>query len=607
MIHVILALAIVAATALTLGGIPIWLLALVAVVPWILVARQRLSLELAVPAIGLAAMFFSLVLLIVTGTLHLDLASWSIAASAAAGLVGIAFLAAGGRVRIRLTRANASRWLAPLVGSAVWFVVLLSARVTQSNSSFSWAMNGDVPNYLLFARENVYRGGIAIGADQNPVPLPSGLLAFGMAPGRANLPANQLAEHDVLSVALVWALLIGLVCYVAGVAIASTLSTARPLFRAVASAGGSLVPLTWSITGYPLEFGFFNAHIAIVIVLSSWVIFFASRGHPVFALAVMPIAATLLLAVWSPLVLFPAAFAIAMILQNRGAIMAHRGRTHALLVLGLLQLGAFGLGVTLPTLLNQGEFLSATGGVFTFPRVRLPAMLLIAIVIAALVRKRSDQPAMSAAIAIAASSTVGLGVLFYVARDTSDMWSGYYSLKFAWLSGVIATIVILSLLVLVIERRSPNALVRWIAVGAVLPIFIGLQPVPLGINAHPDGPLERILSGSFQAPSDETATYIFALSDPEQRGLLWQSDVPSESSVDYWLLQLAADSMTENQELRVLAYRVNSMETADLCEIARALPGIEVYTVSERLQDELDIECPSNSAVVIVGPYLESP
>ena len=75
----------------------------------------------------------------------------------------------------------------------------------------------------------------------------------------------------------------------------------------------------------------------------------------------MCLAASLLLAVWSPLVLMPACLALVIAVQQRKAILASRGAALVWLVATTGQLVAYGLGVVLPGLLHLRGFLKVQG------------------------------------------------------------------------------------------------------------------------------------------------------------------------------------------------------------------------------------------------------
>src|SRR5690606_27798038 len=75
--------------------------------------------------------------------------------------------------------------------------------------------------------------------------------------------------------------------------------------------GTSLLPLGWFWTGYPIKFGFINAHVAYVVVLATVAAYLGLVRKPWLGLALQLLAAVLLILTWSPLAVFPAVLGVA--------------------------------------------------------------------------------------------------------------------------------------------------------------------------------------------------------------------------------------------------------------------------------------------------------
>ncbi|MBC7761018.1 MAG: hypothetical protein H7201_04315 [Candidatus Saccharibacteria bacterium] len=590
---------------LSLIGVPLLLEIALAAVPWVIVVDRRVGDAIAVPAVMLTALLAVVGTLMVTGGLQVDL---TVGLAISFGLIGLA----GVLTMLRVERNSPlvlsdllARWLAPCAGAVVWFGAMGIAQLVPAASRLSWAMNGDAANNFLFAREVIRHGGIAVGASENPVPLPAALLAVGMSAGRPTVPVGDLVEHDMTTFAQVWALFIGLTCVLMGAAVSSAISSERRVAVAVVGALASLIPLSWYVTGYAIEYGFFNIHLALPVVLSAWIVFLAGRDRPVATLSVLFIACTILLSVWGPLVLFPAALAVASFLRSRRGILAARGIRLIVLLLSVAQLIAYGLIVTLPTLLAQGGYLGAAGGAYGFSRWILPGLVSVSLILALKLRRRSAKPILGGWTAMSVAAVLGLAVLAFAARGTPNPLASYYPLKYAWIAGIMAMVVVAGYASAVAvhwftKRIAASIAVALVAVGTVAYVVAA----PTNRSGYlTENPVQRILSGGFLRSGDRTADVIFSLSDPENRGILWQSGVQYESTIDFWLLQIRADSMAQKQEMRVLAYLYDPKKISDLCSITEGLgPGTSVYTQDRSLDGLLRAECPATSAMVIVGP-----
>jgi hypothetical protein len=599
-----LATVIAVATAMSLFGFPLWLQIIVCSIPWAIVLANRVGNAIAAPALVLIALLLILLTLMLTGTLHLNIVVSLSLMFAVAGLGGVALLLQTPALRLALPVDFLVRWLSPCVGAIVWFAAIGLAQFVPGASKLSWVASGDSANNILFAREIIDRGGIAIGSMENPVPLPAALLAVAMSASRGGLAASRLLEHDISAFAQVWALMIALTCILMGGAISAALPEARRLVIIGVSAASSFIPLTWYVSGYPIEYGFFNIHLALPVVLSCWIIFLGGNKHPIAALCLMFLAATILLSVWGPLVLFPSALAVAIFIRSLRAITTARGIALFALIVSALQAVLYGAFVTLPSLLSLAAFLGASGGAYPFSRWILPALLVVALGSALLLRRKSGKPILSGAIAIIAATCLGLAVLLFAARNTPNPFTSYYPLKFIWLAGIVLMVVVggyaasIAVLFFTLRALQSSALVV-VAIGTL--VFVLLAPT--NRTSYPTrAPIPKILSGGFLEKGDRTMGHIFRLSNPAHPGVLWHSATPYEGTIDFWLLQIKANSMTKNQALRELAYQLNFEKITDLCSIVTKYEmPVTVYTDDAGLATELDRACSRNSAKVVVG------
>ncbi|CAN5213146.1 hypothetical protein BH11ACT4_BH11ACT4_02120 [soil metagenome] len=475
-------------------------------------------------------------------------------------------------------RRAALAWLPPLLGPAIWATAMLATVVLPSASRFSWVMAGDSANNILFARETTYNDGIQLGADSNPVPLPAALIAIAMSAGRAATPAPDLLRHDIAAFALVWGIMIALTCYLAGAAAAAAVDPARRWIVVVAGAGASLIPLSWFVTGYPIEYGFFNAHVALPIVFASWIAAVGATRNPAIALSSLLAACTLMLAVWGPLVLVPLLLAVVVVVRYRRDLLLLRGRALVVPALALAQLGAFGLVATLPSLLAQGGFLAGVGGIIPFPRILVFAAIVGSGLIAGLAIWRKRALAGPALAAVVLAAVLGIGVLLFISRAQPSPWT-YYPTKLAWLMTIVLGVLALGTLVGVVAQVR-KAVFAVVAVGLVVVTLGALYYAARSVPGYPwSDPIPRVLTDDFGA-GDNAAERIFAYSDPVHPHLLWHSGDPLEGTINFWLLQMRADSTKEHEDLRVYAYG-HGDTIDDLCAIVRAMGGDVVVDTAD--------------------------
>ncbi|AWB88643.1 hypothetical protein [Homoserinimonas hongtaonis] len=597
-----------AAAIAAVAGASVGMLLLIAPVPWAFAIGARKGVGLAV-ALPLLLSFWALGgVLAVTAATNLPMLPTVITLWTVIGLGGAA--ACASRVdSVRLpSRAALAAWLPALLGAAVWLSTISVAGVLKGSSRISWVMSGDSANNLLFAREVVYRGGIVFGPLENPVPLTSALLGASIAAGRDRVAPQQLLAHDLESFAALWALLIALLCVLSGAVAASIVRavTLRPVTIGIVAAGASCLPLTWFVSGYPIEFGFFNTAISLVIVLAAFLAFLSYRTSPALVLAAQAFTATLLLAVWSPLVLLPASLGFVTIVFMWRELLATRRSSLWLLVIAIAQLIVFGLAVVLPSVVSLGDFLKAQGAVHGFRTVMLPLLALAAVGLALFALKGHRSSALAGTIAIISGSGAILGVLLFISRNEPVPWT-YYPLKFAWLASVILIVIIAGLLPALALRFLRGHSMQQIGVAAVMiATLVGLVVMPkLAFSLDTRGPLARIIDGDFLGDGDSVARQIVSLSDPDQSHLLWQTGQHYETAVNFWLMMMWADSMKENFELRAAAYGLEGTDDVGvLCRNIELMGGrTVVHSRRADLQQLLHDECSTANAQVVQARF----
>jgi len=579
-------------------GAPSWLAIFVAAIPWVLIVGSRRGFAVAVGGGAISSLLVTLLVMMVARPLHLPLLATVVSVWTAVGIGGAVVL---WRLRrtIRLGWAAAAwAWVPASLGSLVWLGVMAATNFVPGAARLSWLMQGDSANNVLFAREIIDGGGVAIGANTNPVPLPSALMAVVMEAGRGSVSPSMLTLHDLSAFAQVWIIVIALVCFFTGAVVGklSTVAGGSPRLAGILAAGGSLIPLSWFVTGYPFDYGFFNTSVALLVMMAAILSYFGTGAKAGFSLAVQLFAATLLLAIWSPLVLLPLGLALALVLTRGRAILHDGVLTMVIDAVAVLQLALYGLLIALPGLLAQSQFLSAAGGAFAFRRWVLFALAAACLVLVFVVFRRFRHPVVVGTAAIVAACLVSLGALLFVTRNAENPWS-YYPLKCAWLGSVVLAVVLVGLAGAFIARYFSRIWLRTIAVALVALVTVGF--LHWSPSASPGfvwkEPLPKILSGQYLGTGDQITDRIATLADPEQANVLWKSGNAYEGTINFWVLQLWANSMSSNLELKRMAYGLyDAKKTESLCTIVTLMGGtVNVYTEDSTLRNKLEATCPT--------------
>ena len=586
-------------------GLPAWSLIGLSSVPWVIAFAHRFGATLTTVGVGLTATLAFFLSLFGTAATGLPLLGTVVVCSTLAGIGGVA-MCLRERQSIRPpSRLALAVWVPSTLGGLVWIATMIASRFVASANELSWVMLGDSANNLLFGRELVQRNGIGIDITQNPVPLPASFIGIALDSGRAGVAADALSRHDIVAFATVWSALIVLTCVMCGV-VASTIARSaggRSLLVAVVAAGTSLVPLSWFISGYALEYGFFNTHVSLPILFAAFLAYLAHREHPALSLSVLLVAATLVLAVWSPLVVIVAGLGIVVVVSQFRRLLATRGLPLVGLAIAMGQLLVYGLLLVLPSLLKISSAFAAAGAVYNFHKTMFAVVALALIGAAAVAyRRQLRDHVLVGALVVVAASALGLGALLFAVRDTPNPWS-YYPMKFAWLVTVYAIVLIIGYASGAVARITRPVWIRGVGLAVVAALILGFLAFAPG-NRSTDGvndAVSSVLEGRFIRPGDVVAEQIFEKATPEQATVLWQSDNPDEGTINFWVWSLWADSVTGNTPLRVAAYGLyDHDDPAELCSIMGYMDGdVIVETTDDTVEPYVDANCPELNATVI--------
>lgn len=606
---ILLVALLVAAVAGIPFGLPAWLVIGVAALPWIAMLSLRSSLTLAVVSVLSAALVVMLAVMWLGPVVGLDAVAAVVVLAVVWGAVGIVCAWRSGALeRAKPLPVTWVHWVGASVGGAAWMATMVAARLYPGAASVAWAMVGDSANNVIFAREVLNRGGLEFGATSNPVPLPSAVAALGMWSGRSGVDAADLTRHDVWSFSTTWAGAIVVTCLVFGLltgALARAV-TSSPVTILLASAGGSLFALTWYVTGYPIDYGFFNAHFTFALIAAAWIAYLDLDRAPARVLATLSLLSTATLAVWSPLALIPLSLAGIGFLRHARRVIKLRGAGAVGLWSSVGQLVAYVAFVSYPTYAAQSDALGAPGGAYAFRRWTVPVLAITAVVLAVLGYWRKSLAVPLGAASSSVAVLAGLGFLLASSTDADSRWT-YYPLKFAWFTGVGLALVVAGLALVVVVRWGVRPWLRWPGFAAVVAatLAFALWSPTSGVGYQAINPVKKVLAGHVFGEGDEWAERVFELSNLDEGHVLWDSAEPeAEGSVNFWLLQIWSDSMSDNLDIKYFAYGLyDHGKTESLCELIDAMDAhVTVHTARQDLESDLNGVCPERDFSVVVDP-----
>ena len=600
------AVAVVGVSVVAWGVTP-WLLLAVAACPWILVLARRVGALLSLCAVVLCAYLSVLATTMITGAAKGDPLAALTAVLVVLGWVGSAALARESFVGGRARTGGSDRALPVLAaaGPAIWGIAAIFWAFLSPERRLGWVMRNDSVNNIVFAREAIAQHGIVIGGDQNPAPLPAAIIAIAASAGRSGTPPGQLLEHDLAAMSATWMLLIALTAFLAACTAGEVARRAGASRTAIrwSTLLGSLFVFSWYLTGYPMEYGFINVSVALPILFISVLLFLRTSARPTLALSGLLIATLLMLAVWSPLVVVPAALALAaIVLDLRRVLRLRRGRLAVLLGSLLALLLYFG-GVSVPSLLGQQGALSSAGGVH--PGMEWVVFVAGFLVLAAafILSRLQVTPLLTASCAVVLSSWLGATALLVLNRHAASPWT-YYPVKFVWIASVIVLTMLLGMVVSAVDRVR----VRWArgaaSAGIVAAIAFLMIWSPTTVNFDGINPVARLFAIHPLENLDKVHRYVLATADPEHPTVAWRLLSPSwaDGEANVWLIQDRSDEPSlsaVNRKLVTATY--GATDVAALCKLQKALgPGLTVQTTDRQLGPELLHACPESTARVVV-------
>ncbi len=605
-----LGLAILVAAGFTLVGAPVWIAVCLAALPWLIRAVRRGAGLNAIARVWFAGIFLLLVVLVVTAAGRLPMLLSVDVVISAAGLLGAGLLVVGPGTVPPRARGQVSRHLPAFLGAAFWLVISIGTAIIRPVSGLSWAMHGDAASYLLYARAVTRSSGIVIGPDENPVPLPSALLAVFMAPGRGGVPASNLLGHDIVAFESLQIAVIAVTCVMTGMLAGALARKSSPslMVAMIASGAGSLLPLSWILTTNTLAYGYFDAELVLPIVFAAILLALDSERRAIPTAGLLAVASTVVLTVWSPLVVVTIGLLVTVLVTQRHAVLRARGLSRVFLVVSGAQLLVAVLAISLPSVLSQGSSLQASGSIYVFTHSLFPSIAVICVLLGALVLRVGRQRMGIVGVVVPISLSVGLGVLLFQNRASTNLWS-YFPLKFEWLSVGVLVVVMLGLLPAVFlpwTARRASRFIASIAVASMAAVVCLSAPGSLTLDQV--GVLPWLAQAS-DGPDGgaSTAAVILDAGDPGRPVLYWQSHQRDERYVNYWMIELESRTM-QNNALRKFAFQYHETGDRDLCTILGLVPGrVTLRTANPGLEASLMRDCPSASPRIAVSSIPVAP
>jgi hypothetical protein len=585
------------------GG-PMWLLGILAALPWVFILSSRFNLFLSSIFTGSTILVIELWVGIVSPFFQMPLFLAVGGSLLIIGFSGVLIRRRDSSEHVSVDKRLLFDFISVSAGSIVWVLALFVALFIPRSSKVGWVMLGDSANNILMARDVISAGGVEVGAQANPAPLPSALIAFSIAPSRENQFLTPNLFSDVMNLAGLWAALIALTCIAAGslAFVAVRHFTDNPFKIRGLAILSSLLPLSWFVTGYPLDFGFFNSQLALPVLFVSLVSYYASILDKRNNLIVQPLLGTSLLAIWAPLVVIPVALFIATLVTTQRSEWRVLFRRYVLIAISALQFVLYASIVVLPMSSAMSSSVGAAGGVYGFNHSLLWALAAITPIFARLASKSWNDPRFVGPLAISLGVASAELYLLYLNRSLLDPWT-YYPLKFLWIaSTVLLLLLIVQVSSLMIQRFVRARTLIPAVVSGILGMVVFLNWSPMKVSGYIwKDPIQRILAGSFMGRGDSTAIRIFDSSKTEDTEFYWHSAIADESAVNFWLLQNAANSIKPQvQKLREFAYGMySSEEPASLCLIANEIPNkLIVHSPVLNLQTQVNDFCPELGVVV---------
>lgn len=466
----------------------------------------------------------------------------------------------------------------------------------------SFAMNGDAVWNTVTARFVVEDGGIVSSRHPNPAPLTAELLASIDAPGRGLVSSQNLLLHDVVRQAQLWFVLLGATSVLIMVLVAQCLRGASKRLTQFIPLLSGLLPYTWFFSGFSFFFGFYNATIAILVLLAGWHAWLQAKTHPLLSLSLLSTASVILLATWAPLVVITGSLLVTLFIRQGLSYWFKGSLTRVLILLsaGLIPLAYFAL-FSLADIRREGPALSVDGGIFELsPYLLVVLPLLIALFTLMRWQEKYSQQSFWGALSIFIGGGIALGYLVWQRKETSQLW-GYYPVKFSWLVSTLLIVVLLTLLLQWVDFSKSNLVKTSLSLFGISAVIGGLMlcAKPLGLTEILS-PL-AVISSKGVGVNDEVVPEISQLAAGEDLIVVvhYGQNPQQDLFMNNWLLQLPVDRPDSLQ--RWYSYYLDGTDLGLVCKAQTDLKqSLQVETKDSALKHRINQLCHNENISVRV-------
>jgi len=596
------AVGVIVGIVLFVTGVTPWVAPLAVLVSMTLAIGQRTSWPFAIAAATITEFALIALVLRFTPATGVSLVGGAGIMFAVLGALSIGVLIRTGAHR--LIGRRALRVVLPLLIVPVLLVAAVSAWGLFSGN-LEWAMRGDAVWNLVTTRVLIADGGLDAVAHPNPSPLAAGLLAIAAAVGRDSVAAADLLRHDAGRFATFWLLATALAGLLAALIGARSVHGGSRLARVGAAAVAGVIPWVWFTFGFSAQFGFYNATLAFVLLLASWLAWLETRVAPIAGAAALSLASVALLATWAPVAALPFLLAVFALVSRLPSLRRERvdRRRVGLLVLTVVPVPLYLLFVTLPDLLREGEALAVDGGIMPIAPVHIAVIVIVTLVASGFTAVHLGQRHQLVGVAIIVGSSALVGAYLAWQRVRADAeWWGYYPAKFSWLVASLLLVVLTATILseLAGARRRAGLTIGVFAAAVGLPWVLMAQVLPTTDRLTSLLTPVAIVTGTGVAESPPAAQRLFDLAVPGERTMVVSYlSVPQDVFLNSWLLQLDVESGSD--PIRVYAYGLDPRNEEQACEAVRVWDTpVRIVTSDATLPERFAQLCPDADVVVEV-------
>jgi len=599
-IATVLASAVLASGLATVAGLPPWIFLMAFGCAGTYILVPALGWGLAAWSTAAMALFVSTWIMVVNPFLgvRLDVSVVSLLiASVLAGLV-VGYRRYGRE--LLLPKASVMSGLVVVAPAAISALAIGVSSLVRG-SSLTWAMRGDAQFNTVLSRHIAEGNGETFNNVQ-VLSLAQGLMAMVHLPGRDAVPMDELLTHDIGAQVNLWLLMILLSSILAGAIAERVLRDSPRSTRYIGTVASAMVPLTWHMTGYAMDSGFYNVSLAFLALELAFYFWLKTSAHPLWGSSALLGLTVVMLGAWTPMALVPlvlAAWSGWVGLSKRPSLFAR-----AIWFGAVAQLVGFGAAFILPGFLAKSSVLSADGTIIPF-NINLYVAISAAAVLVALASGFGPMQPTSirqryglGTLLLCLSAAAGTGFLVVQNRALPNPWT-YYPIKFAWVSTEMIILLLLigaSLLVGQIRKRRVLSVAAATASAVFLVSVLQMNP-PRETYGSAYFPLLDLARND--RPLDETLPLLTSVSGEK---LFFSRYLSGDEDffMNQWQFQITAED--EYTPIRGFAYRVVT-SIADVCSAARAWGGgVEVITADPEWANTLNSRCGTPLTAVVRDP-----